>query len=179
MPDRPSPATSSAVTAVALAAAGAVHLRFGPTHLDEDALYGAFFLGTGASQLVAAVVVGGVAARGRALSGRLHWVVVGLVTSAEQIGRRPPELATAGPAAQTVGWAIGRLDGGDFQSLDRTGVKVPVTGAQVEFGLFVGIAAERPGTFGIDAVNVGLRYDGQVVEQPFATILRVQIGEQP
>ena len=70
---------ATAVTAVATGAAGVIHLRFGPSHLEEDAIYGAFFFVTGALQILGSLVLG-VAVVKRAVPGRRVWMPLFLFT---------------------------------------------------------------------------------------------------
>lgn len=76
--ERPLRAAAAAVAAVSVASAGAIHFRFGPSHLEESLAYGVFFYGVGALQLMAALAVAVALARERPVSGRLRWTVIAL-----------------------------------------------------------------------------------------------------
>ncbi len=125
----------ASVAAVALAAAGVVHLRLGPTHFDEDPLYGVFFYVAGVLQLLGAISIGAALVRGRALSSKRWWfnfacnggiVVVWAVTR------------TAGPL---IGAEAGRREAVGFPDVLAVGLEIVAMSALV----FVARAPARVG----------------------------------
>lgn len=69
-------AGAEAIAAVSVASAGAIHLRFGPSHLAESLAYGVFFFGVASLQLTVGAAIGVALARTRPISGGLRWSAI-------------------------------------------------------------------------------------------------------
>lgn len=116
--ESPKLSIGASLAAVALGAAGAVHLRFGPSHYEEDPLYGVFFYVVGVLQIVGAISIGAGVARGKRMSSRSWWLNFagnGGVIAVWAVTR------TIGPL---VGADAGRREAAEFSDLLTVGLEL-------------------------------------------------------